>query len=379
MTRSSNPDALHDFHGARCAARAAMSCLRAALFCGAVGHGAAGCSDASDTTYVAHALEGNDSARGGSIAEQTPIVFRSDRGAPGVGDIYVMAADGSNVRRLTEGGDFTVPSWAPDGKSVAFRQRTGAEGSLGLLAPENGERVLLATGLDASVWLSPLSWSAQGDELLYGFVQGAALPELRAISRSGGQARPMLTAAEGARDAADVSRVHSRIVYRWKQDVVPGAEHGMGTTDLWVVDGPDDPEPENVTKGRVYAPNSPRWSPDGTHIAFAGYALAADGTIEGFGGHGPERGVPPDAEIFVIDVLADELTRLTNDDEDDSAPSWTPDGSSLIFASARDHSDADIWRMPLAAPDEAVNLIDDGDNPGEELMPDYFSGALPLE
>lgn len=342
--------------------------------------GAAGCGDEADPTYITRWGEVETlRSQPSTTAVQTPIVFRSDRAEPGVGDLYVMAPDGSNVRRLTEGGDFTAPVWSPDGRSIAYRQLRGAEGSVGLLALEGGERVQLVTGLDPSLWSLALSWSPDGRDLLYADSSAGALSELWAVSRFGGQPRRLLPEADGALEVADASPVDSRIVYRWKRDVVPGEQHGRGTTDLWLADDPEDPEPENLTQGRVYAPHEPRWSPDGTRIAFSGYAMAADGSVEGFGAHGGESTDVPDAEIFVLDVVTRDIHQLTNDDQDDLTPVWTADGGSLLFASGRDHVDMDIWRVPLDAPDQAVNLTDVLDNPGEELMPDYFRGALPSE
>ena len=36
------------------------------------------------------------------------------------GDLFVMRADGSGVRRLTQGGQSTDPVWSPDGQELAF-------------------------------------------------------------------------------------------------------------------------------------------------------------------------------------------------------------------------------------------------------------------
>ncbi len=95
-------------------------------------------------------------------------------------------------------------------------------------------------------------------------------------------------------------------------------------------------------------------------MAFTGYALGADGGIEGIDGHeGGALGPAFDSELFVIDVLTRELTRITDNGQDDFMPSWAADGSSLLFASGEDGVDEDIWMMPIAAPDEAMNLIDD--------------------
>lgn len=348
-----------------------VACIGAVL-CSGLQLGCGG----TDATYATPAVEAEIYNQRSSVAEQTPIVFRSNRDSPGGGDLYVMAPDGSNVRRLTQGEEFSSPVWARDGKSIALRQIVGVDASLGLLAPEGGELVPLVS-TDTRHWSSILAWSASGDAVVYAASDEGAPSDLWVISRSGGQPRRLLAAADGIRDQADVSRVDSRIVYRWKQNAVPGAEHGSGTIDLWIADGTEDADPENLTEGRVYSPNHARWSPDGTRVAFSAYALAPDGSIEGFMSHGQESAIPPDAEIFVINVLTRELTRLTDDEEEDFYPAWTPDGNSLLLASARDHSDMDIWRMPLAAPEEAVNLIDDADHPSEELMPDYFWGLAP--
>ena len=47
------------------------------------------------------------------------IAFDSDR--DGIGDIYAMDADGGNVRRLTNHREQDAsPSWSPDGRSITF-------------------------------------------------------------------------------------------------------------------------------------------------------------------------------------------------------------------------------------------------------------------
>jgi hypothetical protein len=53
------------------------------------------------------------------LYEQTKIAFVSNR--DGNFEIYVMNADGSKQKRLTNNPGFDgVPSWSPDGKEIAF-------------------------------------------------------------------------------------------------------------------------------------------------------------------------------------------------------------------------------------------------------------------
>ena len=75
-----------------------------------------------------------------------------------------------------------------------------------------------------------------------------------------------------------------------------------------------------------YSPNlagsSPAWSPDGSKIAF--------GAV-----HFPEDGGVSDLEIFVIDADGTNLTKLTDNTDDDRAPVWSPDGSKIAYKSGR--------------------------------------------
>jgi len=339
------------------------------------------CSGSEDHTRLSDSVESTlpaaGSSSGGADAstrapEQGAIVFRSDRDQAGIGQLYMMALDGSSVRRLTNGGDYATPVWSPDGEGIAFRRVMGLDAALGLISPGDDEPVLLVTAEDPELWDRVLTWS--GDRLIYASRQGGPETDLWVVSRSGGQRRPLFSQRLGGREEADVSRTESRLVFSWNPTEMAGAAHGAaGDQDLWVANGPDDPAPENLTEGRVYVPSGPRWSPDGRTVAFWGFARLADGSIAGLGSH--MEGVnPPDADLFLIDVSSHELTQLTDNDDDDVTPSWTPDGKSLIVTSWRD-GDEDIWKMPVDSPDQAVNLTEDSDLPSSDSMPDCFWGV----
>lgn len=70
------------------------------------------------------------------------IVFNSDRG--GSQQLYVMSSDGSNVRRITfSPGRYATPVWSPRGDLIAFTRLHGGEFFIGVMRPDgSGERML---------------------------------------------------------------------------------------------------------------------------------------------------------------------------------------------------------------------------------------------
>jgi hypothetical protein len=79
----------------------------------------------------------------------------------------------------------------------------------------------------------------------------------------------------------------------------------------------------------VDAPESPDFSPDGTLIAFS----ASRGVI---------------ADIFTVNLDTREVVNLTKDDFADYAPSWAPDGKSIIYLK-RVSGNEKLFRLDLAS------------------------------
>lgn len=70
------------------------------------------------------------------------IVFNSDRN--GSRQLYVMNADGSSVERISFGiGIYAAPTWSPRGDHIAFTKKIGNEFSVGVMRPDgSGERII---------------------------------------------------------------------------------------------------------------------------------------------------------------------------------------------------------------------------------------------
>jgi TolB protein len=72
------------------------------------------------------------------------LAFVSDKtGSP---QIYIMNVNGGEVRRLTYDGSYnTSPAWSPDGQWIAYETRVGGQFDIWLIDPEGGVNVPLVT------------------------------------------------------------------------------------------------------------------------------------------------------------------------------------------------------------------------------------------
>jgi len=77
--------------------------------------------------------------------------------------------------------------------------------------------------------------------------------------------------------------------------------------------------PMNLTNNPDAIDDDPDWSPDGRRIVFTSHPVTDD----------PQRSNL--AEIYVINVDGTGLTRLTFNAEEERAPSWSPDGSRIVY------------------------------------------------
>jgi TolB protein len=228
------------------------------------------------------------------------IAFSSARG--GNRDVYVMDADGGNVRQITTRSEADgYPAWSPDGRKIAFYAYHGdTTWSIHVINADGSGHLRLTR--DEGARDSAPAWSPDGRQIAYGSERDG-VTNLWVMNADGSGRRRLGSALGGAPD--------------WSPDGSRIVCHRLDGNDLEIC--VIDPDGRNIG---VLTDNDahdlhPAWSPDGSRIAFMSNR---DG----------------DLEIYVMDADGTHVTQLTHNDAEDWEPFWSPDGSKFVFSSRRD-------------------------------------------
>jgi Tol biopolymer transport system component len=200
-------------------------------------------------------------------------------------EIYRMEGDGTNPQRITNNafGD-GFPAVSPDGSRIVFdsnRLRTEAE-------PLNTSDLFLmnadGSGQRALVRGSSATWSPDGKRIAF-------------HASASGTGQPINTNPGAATTDADIFVVNVEALLAGRA------------------------RPENITNNPAAVDDDPDWSPDARQIVFTSHAVtdSTDNHVT--------------AEIYV--VTPDEKgtpTRLTNNADEERAPTWSRDGKRILFS-----------------------------------------------
>ncbi len=289
----------------------------------------------SAATVVAALVIALTAASGSAVAafpgENGKIAFQSDR--DGDNEIYTISFKGTNLTRLTNNSrDDRDASWSADGRRIAFSSGR----RLPILSDDlyvmnaNGSNKMLITDEQSIKGLSAddtgPSFSPNGRHIVFkrGGPQANTLHKIRVDGRN---LRPMV----GYNDAYDPtwSPDGTRMVYWQYYDRDEG--------DIWTnrLDGSG--RNRYLTDGSY-----PDWSPDGSQIVF--------GRL--------------DSEIYKMNAVASEITRLTSNTSADTHPAYAPGGGRIVFASNRD-GDWDLYTMNT----DGTRVKQLTNNPADEQAP----------
>ena len=255
-------------------------------------------ADGTGQTRLTSNGSNNDSPRWSPNG--TKILFQSDRDNPGSGsfDIYLMNADGSGQTRLTtDANDDSAAVWSPDGTKIAFQSlRNGSWYQVYSMNADGSNQLNLT---NTSFSESQPSWSPDGTKIAF--------------------------ASE--RDRPGFKSVH--------------VMNSNGSNQHRVT----------FSSGEI-EDTQPAWSRDGSKIAFVS---TRDSTLETWQETDDDGNVLNrsklhlNKEIYLMNVDGSGQTRLTNELANDDSPSWSPDGSKIVFRSDRERDWSDpstqVWTM----------------------------------
>lgn len=257
--------------------------------------------------------DGTDSR---SITDLTSVAGSSPSWAPdgkrvafeAEGDIYLLEIGASRPTRLTTATEWDLfPTFSPDGETIAFTSDRDNKTGVYLMSIDGSNQRALSTKSD-----NEPAWSPDGSRLVFDSGRSGA-PGLYVINSDGSDLKRLTrsqhySTGQGSSDyAASWSPDGTQITF---------TSNRTGGNQVYVMNA-DGSRQRRLTKTEMEGEAlQPAWSPDGSKIAF-------------MSGLGKAR------EIYLINTDGSGLKRLTTNKEYDGQPAWSPDGSRIGFVSTR--------------------------------------------
>src|SRR5215207_823202 len=254
-------------------------------------------------------------------------------------DLWVMDADGTNQTNLTNTPDTNEgqPAWSPDGTKIAFtgpgdlnEDGSGGLGDVYVMDADGTNRTNLTDTPD-DLDYQP-SWAPSGAQITF----------VREVRELPGQIifeQPdifVMDTDPATNDAINLTQTdESESHPDWSPDGAKIAFSGVRNSGWEIVTMDPDGQNEANLTGDGFEGNdeAPEWSPDGTKVVFQKESQVG-GCCEPW-------------EIWAVNRDGSGGTNLTNHPSYDMGPSWSPDGSEITFTSTRNRTEDDPSRTDI--------------------------------
>ncbi|HSL71695.1 MAG TPA: prolyl oligopeptidase family serine peptidase, partial [Longimicrobiales bacterium] len=216
--------------------------------------------------------------------------------------LYIMNADGSRMRKLTDGSN---PIWSPDGTRIAFTHRGQPSGTQIFVRWMDAEG---ATTQITRLTESPtdIVWTPDGKSLVFRML----VPE----TKSWGVEGKVNALKPRSATWTQAPRIVERLNYR--RDRVGFI--GDGTQHIFKVPA-EGGSPIQLTSG-PYDHGAPQFTPDGKTIIFGGGPRVPEAEY-----------IWRESDIYALDVATGKVTQLSSRKGPDGQPAVSPDGKMIAY------------------------------------------------
>jgi Tol biopolymer transport system component len=287
----------------------------------------------------------------GAVRLEGRLVFSAE------GDIWTMAADGSDRTRLTTdlAEDFD-PSWSPDGSRIAFRSHRDGNEEVYVMAADGSQQRNLSRSPTSDY--SP-AWSPDGTTIAFASDRDGDPNEIYVMGVDGSN-QIRVTDNPGIDEYPTWSPDGTQIAFHCTMGRVN--PNGTGDFEICVIDR-DGTNLHQLTD-TPGENTQPDWSPDGASIAFESNRLGWPSlpTVTPAGYDGESFG---DQDVWMMRTDGSQQRNLTSNPlEDDSFPAWSPDGAWVVFSR--------YGQLRIVAPDGAESQPL-ANSPGTDNFPDWIA------
>ena len=300
----------------------------------------------------------------GSLSpDGSQLAFESRGPGPGW-HVWLKIVGETEARRLTsDAREDLQPSWAPDGRQIAFVRQSADGYSIHLVSPVAGSERKLAN----FPVRDPPSWRRDGRAIAVARIrqndnEGAEAGGIHALPLDSGPPRPLTAPPAPQYDTAPAFSPDGRsLAFARCESIVPACDvYVLGLSEDLAVEA----APRRLTTQRLWNVGV-TWTGDGRDVVYGaeGANTAYLWRVRAEGGRPPERieiagagaywpsaaGVRlvftrqlKDHDIYRVTVGGDSVPLLESASEDFN-PQYSPDGRRIAFSSARSGTAMEVW------------------------------------